>query len=151
MKNHNEFVFPRKLDVLTGEYIDDLLGTDIQIASGEKSPSSSGNLTLASFTVEPGQECIIGDVDFGAAAAALAEVTVTYKDYLGTSITITRYLYLGAAGFINERHDFKDRPFLAFYNPVIQDNPVTVNFTVLSAAASTQYVANMAYVLRATE
>ena len=54
MKNHNEFVFPRKLDVLTGEYIDDLLGTDIQIASGEKSPSSAGNLTLASFTVEPG-------------------------------------------------------------------------------------------------
>ena len=90
-------------------------------------------------------------MDFGAAAAALAEVTVTYKDYFGTSVTITRYLYLGAAGFINERHDFKDRPFLAFYNPVIQDNPVTVNFTVLSAAASTQYVANMAYVLRATE
>ena len=99
----------------------------------------------------PGQECIIGDVDFGAAAAALAEVTVTYKDYLGTSVTITRYLYLGAAGFINERHDFNERPFLAFYNPVIQDNPVTVNFTVISAAASTQYVANMAYVLRATE
>ncbi len=46
MKNHNEFVFPRKVDVLTGEYIDDLLGTDIQIASGEKSPSSAGDLPL---------------------------------------------------------------------------------------------------------
>ena len=151
MKNHNDFIYQRKLDMLTGQYVDDLIGTDIQIASGEKSPSSSGNLTLASFTVEPGQECIIGDVDFGAAAAALAEVTVTYKDYLGTSVTITRYLYLGAAGFINERHDFNERPFLAFYNPVVQDNPVTVNFIVLNAAASTQYVANMAYVLRATE
>ena len=42
MKNHNEFVFQRKLDVLTGEYIDDLLGTDIQIASGEESPSAAG-------------------------------------------------------------------------------------------------------------
>ena len=151
MKNHNQYVFQRKLDTLTGEYIDDLLGTDIQIASGEKSPSSAGNLTLASFTVEPGQECIIGDVEFGAAAAALAEVPVTYKDYLGNSVTITRYLYLGAAGFINEEHDFKERPFLAFYNPIVQNNPVTVNFTVISAAASTQYVANMAYVLRATE
>ena len=151
MKNHNQYVFQRKLDTLTGEYIDDLLGTDIQIASGEQTPSAAGNLTLASFTVEPGQECIIGDVDFGAAAAALAEVTVTYKDYLGNSITITRYLYLGAAGFINEEHDFKERPFLAFYNPIVQNNPVTVNFTVISAAASTQYVANMAYVLRATE
>jgi hypothetical protein len=151
MKNHNQYVFQRKLDTLTGEYIDDLLGTDIQIASGEQTPSAAGNLTLASITVEPGQECIIGDVDFGAAAAALAEVTVTYKDYLGNSITITRYLYLGAAGFINEEHDFKERPFLAFYNPIVQNNPVTVNFTVISAAASTQYVANMAYVLRATE
>jgi len=151
MKNHNEYTFQRKLDTLTGQYIDDLLGLDIQIASGEESPSSAGNLTLASFTVEPGQECIIGDVDFGAAAAALAEVTVTYKDYFGTSVTITRYLYLGAAGFINERHDFKDRPFLAFYNPAVQNNPVTVDFTVLSAAASTQYVANMAYALRMTE
>jgi|ACXJ01.1.fsa_nt_gi hypothetical protein len=151
MKNHNQYVFQRKLDTLTGEYIDDLLGTDIQIASGEQTPSAAGNLTLASITVEPGQECIIGDVDFGAAAAALAEVTVTYKDYLGNSVTITRYLYLGAAGFINEEHDFKERPFLAFYNPIVQNNPVTVNFTVISAAASTQYVANMAYVLRATE
>ena len=155
MKNHNDFVFQRKLDMLTGEYIDDLLGTDIQIASGEQSPSAAGNLTLASIKVEPGQECIIGDVDFGAAAAALAEVTVTYVNYLGTSVTVTRYLYLGAAGFINERHDFEKRPFLAFYNPLVQgvNTPAsaTVNFTVISAAASTQYVANMAYVLRATE
>lgn len=151
MKNHNDFIYQRKLDMLTGQYVDDLIGTDIQIASGESSPSSAGNLTLASFTVEPGQECIIGDVDFGAAAAALAEVAVTYLNYLGTSKTITRYIYLAAAGFINEKHDFIKDPFLAFYNPVIQDNPVTVNFTVLSAAASTQYVANMAYVLRSTE
>lgn len=151
MKDHTQFVFGRKLDGLTGEYIDDIVPNDIQIASGEQSPSAAGNLTLASFTVEAGQECIIGDVDFGAAASALAEVTVTYKDFLGTSVTITRYIYLGAAGFINEQHDINKNPFLAFYNPAIQNNPVTVSFTVLSAAASTQYVANMAYVVRFSE
>ena len=155
MKNHNQFVFERKIDGLTGQYVDNIIPTDIQIASGQESPSAAGNLVLASITVQPGEECIIGDVDFGAAAAALAEISVTYNNYLGQSVTITRYIYLGAAGFINERHDINKNPFFAFYNPVVQGintpSSATVNFTVLNASASTQYVANMAYVLRASE
>lgn len=155
MRNHGDFVSQRKLDNLTGQYVDDILPTDIQIASGQQTPSAAGSITIASFSVEPGEECIIGDVDFGAAASALAEVTVTYVNSLGTSITITRYIYLGAAGFINERHDINKDPFFAFYNPLVQGAntpaPATVSLTVPSAAASTQYVGNIAYVVRASE
>jgi hypothetical protein len=151
MRNHNEYDYKRVLDMLTGQYIDEAVPTDVQIASGEASPSAAGNLTLATITVLPGQECIIGAVDFGAAAASLAEVVASYTDYADISQTITRYVYLAAAGFISLDTDFSKRPFLAFYNPRIQNTNATVTFTVLNAAASTQYVANMAYVVRYSE
>jgi hypothetical protein len=148
VKNLFQYIHERIFDPLIGKENVKSSGTDILIASGQTTPSSAGTFTLASFIVAPGYECIIGDVDFGAGASATATVTITYKNYLGTSVTITRYIYLGAAGFVNEEHDFDKRPFAAFYNPFIQNNPVTVTMQVLSAASGTQYTGNMAYVVR---
>ncbi len=150
MKNLFMFSIQRIIDRLTGKLIENSADTDINIAGNQSTPSSAGTFTLTSFSVPAGSECVIGDVDFGAAAAGTAEVTLTYKNILGTSTTISRYIYLGAAGFINEEHDFVRRPFLAFYNPTTS-SAVTVNMNVLSAAASTQYTGNMAYILRTFE
>ena len=148
MKNLFTYTYQKIIDSLTGRKKISQNGTDILVASASETPSAAGTFTLTSFTVEPGQECVIGDVDLGASGSATAEITVTYKDYTGTSITITRYLYLGAAGFVNEEHDFEDRPFFAFYNPVIQNNAVTVDYNILSAADTIQYTGNIAYVVR---
>ena len=148
MKNIFEFVHEKIFDPLTGKENSPISGTDIQVVSGNTTTSAAGTFTLASFTVAPGQECIIGDVDFGAGSSATAQVTLTYKNYLGTSVTITRAIFLAAGGYINEEHDFDRRPFLAFYNPVVQNNVVTVQLQVVSAASGVQYVGNMAYVVR---
>ena len=147
MKNLLQFVHKKELDPLTGQEHMPILATDIQITGTQEVPTSSGTFTLLSFTVAAGQECIIGDVDFGAAASAIAVVTVTYTNYAGTSITLSRLIYLAAAGFLNLEHDFDKRPFMAFYNPLNQNTTVTVQMNILFAAA-VQYVANVAYVVR---
>ncbi len=150
MKNSMAFPFTRYLDDLTGQYIDMALPYDILNASGESSPTAAGTFTLASFVVEPGQECIIGQASLGAAAAALAEITVPYTSY-GQSITLTRYIYLSAAGYVDTDTNFFHNPLMAFLNPVADDTPATVSMQIISAAASTQYVGNMAYIVRSNE
>ena len=78
MKNKDLFSYKRILDMLTGEYVDEIMPTDMQIAGNSETPSSSGNFALVTFDILPGQECIIGDVDFGAGASATAEIQATY-------------------------------------------------------------------------
>ncbi len=151
MNNEMNYPFSRILDMKTGQYIDTSLPYDIVNASGESSPSAAGTFTVASFTVNPGEECIIGQVSLGAAAATLAEVTTTYTDFDGTSVTLTRYLYLGAAGYIETNTDFANKPFMVFVNPVNSASAATVNMNIISAAESTQYMGNMAYVARLNE
>ena len=155
MKNKDLFSYKRILDMLTGEYVDEIMPTDMQIAGNSETPSSSGNFALVTFDILPGQECIIGDVDFGAGASATAEIQASYVDILGTSKTITRYVYLGAAGFINEQHDVNRNPFMAFYNPTVQgtNTPAntTVTMTVISASDTVEYTGNIAYVARSSE
>jgi hypothetical protein len=137
-------------DALTGKETIKQLDTDVKIASGNVTASSSGDLTLASFSVPSGMECLIGDVDFGSTAAITAEVTVTYVNGAGKSETITRYIALQAAGFITMPHTFSE-PFLAFYNPLSANSTVTVNFTVLSGVSGDTYVGNIAYGLRSPQ
>ena len=155
MKNKDLYSYKRILDMLTGEYVDEAMPTDLQIASNSETPSAAGNFALVTFDVLPGQECIIGDVDFGASAAATAEIEASYVDILGNSKTITRYIYLGAAGFINQVHDVNRNPYMAFYNPTVQgtNTPAnaTVTMTVISAADTVEYTGNIAYVARSSE
>ena len=155
MKNKDLFSYKRILDMLTGEYVDEIMPTDMQIAGNSETPSSSGNFALVTFDILPGQECIIGDVDFGAGASATAEVRASYTDYLGNSKTINRYIYLGAAGFVNQTHDINRNPYMAFYNPKVQgtSTPVnaTVTMTVISASDTVEYTGNIAYVARSSE
>lgn len=149
MKNHFQYVFSRIIDSLTGKEKNEQNATDIRIASGTATTSTSATTTLTSFSVPAGAECIIGDVDFGAAGAAVAEITVTYTPYVGaSSVTITRYIYLAAAGYVQEQHDFDKRPFFAFYNPTAVNESVTVYFNVLETSTAVAAYGNIAYALR---
>jgi hypothetical protein len=141
MKNVFRYVYDRIIDSLTGQEYQKRSATDLIIASNSETPSSSGTFSLVNFSVPAGAECIIGDVDFGASGAGTAEVTVTVG-----SVTITRYLYLSAAGFIENQHDIERDPFFAFVNATTAS--VTVNMNVLSAATTINYIGNVAYVIR---
>lgn len=151
MKNHFSYVFNRIVNSLTGKELTERDGTDIQIASGTATTSTSAATTVASFVVPAGTECIIGDVDFGASGAAVAEISVTYTPYpKASAVTITRYVYLSAAGFINEEHDFDKRPFFAIYNSTAEDTPATVTMSVPATSAALTVYGNIAYALRIT-
>ena len=103
------------------------------------------SITLATITVAPGYDCIIGDVDYFTTSTTGGTLTVTYT--VGTT-TVTRYVALAAAGFTELAHDFGDHPFMALRNSKFSTSNITVNITSTTTTTSSQYVANAAYVLR---
>ena len=66
----------------------------------------------------------------------------------GTTTVVNRYVPLAAAGLVQAKHDFNESPFAAVFNPAILDTPLEITFSV-DATDTDQYVANVAYVLRA--
>lgn len=145
MKDKSVFVNSLKRIGLTKQYAVPSDGTDLQIASGNQTSSTGTAITLATITVAPGYDCIIGDVDYFTTSSTGGTLTVTYT--VGTT-TVTRYVALAAAGFTELAHDFGDHPFMALRNSKSSTSNITVNITSTTTTTSSQYVANAAYVLR---
>lgn len=146
MSNQYRWNYEKQTIGLTGQ--ESLLtdGTDIIIGSGNQTPSSAGSITLVTISVPAGSYCVIGDVDFFTSASAGGVLEMSYTLPLTTQ-TVNRYLPLAAAGLISSQHDFREKPFAAVFNPINATSPLSITFAV-TATASDQYIANVAYVLR---
>lgn len=145
MRNQYRWNYEKNTVSLTGQESLAQDGTDLIIASANVTASATAALTLVTLTVPPGAYCVIGDVDFFASAGAVLTMSYTQP---GTTTVVNRYVPLAAAGLVQAKHDFNESPFAAVFNPAILDTPLEITFSV-SATDTDQYVANVAYVLRA--
>lgn len=148
MNNLYKWIYKKITVAVIGQEAIETDGTDIKIASGTETSASGSAVTLASIVVPKGQYCIIGDVDYSTTSTTGGTLTISYTDPITGSL-VTRYVALAAAGFTELPHDFKDHPFLAFYNPVSNGASVTVTLSTSTTTTSSVYIANAAYVLRA--
>lgn len=146
MKNLFQWIYKKFTVSIVGAETIEADGTDILIASGDQTPSAAGSITLATIAVPVGTYCVVGDVDFFTNNSSGGVLVVSYVDPISTK-TVTRYLAIAAAGTITSEHDFKDRPFVAMFNPVSSGASVDITLTT-TAVASQQYIADAAYVLR---
>lgn len=148
MNNLFQWIYKKITVSIIGQEAIESDATDIQIASGNQTPSAAGAITLATISVPLGFYCVVGDVDFFAGAAAV--LTASYTNP-ATGATVNRYVAAAAGGYVEDPHDFKDRPFFAVYNdPTVSNATISITFST-TAAASTQYIVNAAYVIRGSK
>lgn len=147
MKNVFRWIYQKFTVSIIGQESVESDGSDIQIASGNQTSSAGTAVTLATISVPIGQYCIIGDVDYFTTSSTGGTLTVSFTDPI-TTLTVTRYVAVAAAGFTELAHDFREHPFVAVYNPSSNTAAVTITISTTTTSTSSQYIANAAYVLR---
>lgn len=150
MKNLFQWISKKKIVSIIGQQNIERDGTDIQISSGNVTPSSAGTVTLSTITVAPGQYCVIGDVDLDTNATSGGTLLLSYTDPISTN-AVKRRVGLNASGFTELAHDFEGHPFLATYNPSSASSNLTITIAAENAASGSIYFSNVAYVLRKPE
>lgn len=142
MAGNYEYTYQKKMIGLTAQEAIHEDGTDIQIASGMQTPAAAGEITLFTIAVPYATYCLIGDISFGAGASSVLTVSYTLNNS-----TVSKYVYLAAAGFTELAHDFSERPYMAVLNTSSSKSALSITGTV-DAAASTMYLANASYAIR---